>query len=68
VSRDDFIAEYRPEMLLLLAEAWAIRNESRTEVGACLERHHVRVKRLLNQMYDALYPEQVLPLNQRKQP
>jgi hypothetical protein len=56
VSKDEFTRRFRGELLLLLTEAWAVRNEGRASLAALLEQHHIRCREMLKDMYDALVP------------
>jgi hypothetical protein len=56
MTKDEFIARFRRDMLSFMGEAWAARRQENKEVGAMMDLHMVHAKRLMNEMYDALVP------------
>lgn len=56
MTREEFHALFQGKMLLALVEAWAIRHEDRNTLASAIERHAVEMRKLRNEMYDALAP------------
>lgn len=55
LSREQFEAKFRGRLLLLLAEAWAVRKAVPSDLGLLIDAHAVECKRLLGDMWDAMY-------------
>lgn len=59
MTRDEFRAKYRGQLLLLMTEAWAVRNEGRAELGSMLDSHHTKISHMLAEMWNDLNPDAV---------
>jgi hypothetical protein len=54
MSKQDFISKWRPQLLLFVTEAWAVRREKPSDVGLVLDRHHVRLQEVLSEIFEDL--------------
>lgn len=61
MTKEEFICRHRGEMLLFLAEAWAIRGASHGELALTMDRHHLRCRKILADIYDELCPPPEVP-------
>jgi hypothetical protein len=55
-TREEFIDKVRGQFLLFLTEAWAVRNEPPSKLGMTMDRHHAKLRHLLDRVYDMLVP------------
>jgi len=58
ISKDEFVRRFQGRMLLFVTEAWCIRRDDRRNLAETLDVHHLEAKKLLREMYEALYPPQ----------
>lgn len=57
MTRDDFVAKYRPRLLLFIAEAWAVRREDTRTLGLVMDNHHRELRQLLAELWSDFNPE-----------
>lgn len=62
-TREEFVAEFRGPLLLLLAEAWACRKASPSELGLLMDQHALAIRRLQTRMYDFMNPQEPAAVN-----
>lgn len=56
LTREEFIARFRGQMMHFLGESWAIRKATPSNVGEMMDAHVIIMNRLMNEMFDALSP------------
>lgn len=56
MTRQEFVEKYRGRLLVHLAEAWAVRRESPSQIGLIIDGHHRQIKELLADIYRDLCP------------
>lgn len=61
MSKEEFIARHRGELLLLLAEAWAVRGAAHGDLARTMDAHHLRCRKLLATIYDEFNPAPEVP-------
>lgn len=54
MTKEEFIQRFRGRMLLFVSEAWAIRRVVSSEAASVMDAHHLEMRRLLDEMYDAM--------------
>lgn len=57
MTRDEFIAKWRPVMLGWMGEAWALRKLAPSEFGMEMDRQIYQMGRILDSMYAELHPK-----------
>ena len=59
MTREEFHSKYRPHLLGILADCYAIRKMPPSEFGMEVDRHLSKVTALLTSMYNDLAPKEV---------
>ncbi len=67
MTKDEFISRHRGEMLLFLAEAWAVRQAAHGELALTMDRHHLRCRKILSDIYDELAGKEEVPAGVKAQ-
>lgn len=57
MTREEFILKHRGEMLLVISEAWAARNENTQSLALLIDNHYRKLMKLLGDLYDELCPK-----------
>lgn len=63
-----WFAEHRGQLLVFVAEAWAVRHDEPSSLGRTMDAHHARLRRLMREMYDRLVPPPAVPAASQETP